>query len=324
LDTEKQKKYYEVTYSPVYNQFKKIIGATAISKDVTGRKIKEQEIQNLLENKTILLFSLQQKQEEELRQTNEELMTLNNQLSTDRQQLLQTTEELQERNFELDQIMYKTSHDIRSPIASILGLLSLLEAEDASKTVKEYLGFLQKRVSDLDRFTKSMLNYGKTQRLEIEYQKIDFQKIIDECLLDLKYHPKFEKIKININIKKTKFEAVSDEFRLKIIFGNIISNAVKYQKEYQTNNFLKINININEDITDICFEDNGMGIEEKYIPKIFDMFFRATEKSDGSGLGMYIVKQTIKKLGGTISVQSKVNKGTKFCFILPNGTETAD
>lgn len=300
-DLKGEVRYYEVTYSPVFNFFKKIIGATAISRDITEKRKHDIEVQNLLEEKTNLLIHLEQHheemamQDEELRQTNEELFTINNQLVTDREKLLDITEELQARNFELDQIMYKTSHDIRSPITSILGLLNLLEDEEKSENVNEYLSFLRKRINDLDRFTKMMLEHGKSQRAELMPQEIDFEHLIHHVMDELKYHPNFSNLKVNINIKNENgYIFKSDIFRLKIIFGNLISNAVKYQNITQENSYLDINIKIEEEKIIVNLKDNGIGIEEKYISKIFDMFFRATDRGDGSGLGMYIESKRLK------------------------------
>ncbi|TAE72205.1 MAG: PAS domain-containing sensor histidine kinase [Bacteroidetes bacterium] len=317
--------YYEVTYSPVFDNYKKIIGATAISRDITERKKHDFAIQNLLEEKTNLLIHLEQQheemamQDEELRQTNEELFTINNQLVTDREKLLDISEELQARNFELDQIMYKTSHDIRSPITSVLGLLNLLDDEEKSETITQYLSFLRKRVNDLDRFTKMMLEHGKSQRAEVVADKIDFELLINHALDELKYHPNFSTLKLSVNIKNEKnIEFKTDEFRLKIVLANLISNAIKYQNTNLENSFLDIDIVIEEHKCKVVLKDNGIGIEEKYISKIFDMFFRATDKCEGSGLGMYIVKQTIKKLEGNISLESELNKGTTVSFELAN------
>lgn len=324
-DLKGETRYYEVTYSPVFNFYKKIIGATAISRDITEKRKHDLEIQNLLEEKTNLLMHLEQQheemamQDEELRQTNEELFTINNQLVSDREKLLDITEELQARNFELDQIMYKTSHDIRSPITSVLGLLNLLDDEEKSENVSEYLSFLRKRINDLDRFTKMMLEHGKSQRAELIPQSVNFSEMLNNVLDELKYHSYFSNLKVNIAIEnKENVIFKTDIFRLKIIFSNLISNAVKYQNITQKESYLNINIVVDAEKIVANLQDNGIGIDEKYIPKIFDMFFRATDKGDGSGLGMYIVKQTIKKLNGNIRIESQLNQGTNVEFKIQN------
>ncbi len=99
---------------------------------------------------------------------------------------------------------------------------------------------------------------------------------------------------------------------------NLISNAIKYRR--LENIFSEINIKITIDHlrAEIIFSDNGIGISESNLAKIFEMFYRATEQSDGSGIGLYIVKNAVEKLGGQIYVASRIGQGTRFNIILPN------
>jgi signal transduction histidine kinase len=110
----------------------------------------------------------------------------------------------------------------------------------------------------------------------------------------------------------------SDAFRLRIIFKNLISNAIKYMNLRRPDNFIWFTIDTDANAMQLKVQDNGIGIDQAYIDRIFSMFFRATERSDGSGLGLYIVKQTVQRLGGTISLQSTLDEGTQFSIFLPN------
>jgi signal transduction histidine kinase len=129
--------------------------------------------------------------------------------------------------------------------------------------------------------------------------------------------PHSDRLQVQITIQRSA-EFWSDAFRIDIILKNFISNAIKYMNLVQEENFVQFNISITQKEGIIQISDNGLGIDKQYQPKIFDMFFRATEKSDGSGLGLYIVKQAIETLGGNISVESKPGKGTIFRILLPN------
>ena len=104
---------------------------------------------------------------------------------------------------------------------------------------------------------------------------------------------------------------------MRIIVGNIVSNAYKYYNP-TIKSTLKIEASINPMFAEIKFHDNGIGIKREHIKKVFDMFYRATEKSQGSGLGMYIVKQAIDKLKGSIDVKSTHGKGTVIKVVVPN------
>ena len=194
----------------------------------------------------------------------------------------------------------------------------MLAQEVTQNATMWYLSFVEKRMLDLDRFTRSMLSYGKEQRSEVRFTPIDFEEIVQHCWLDLQYLPTFARLNKTFQIQKNYLAFQSDPFRLAIIFSNILSNAVKYQNTQRDDSFVDIKIVQNYDHALVTIRDNGIGVEQSYIDKVFDMFFRATDKSDGSGLGMYIVQQTIERLDGEISFESKVGEGTIITMRLPN------
>jgi signal transduction histidine kinase len=103
---------------------------------------------------------------------------------------------------------------------------------------------------------------------------------------------------------------------------NILSNSIKYSDRRKANRFIKVNATVSENNCAIAIEDNGLGIEEQYLDKIFDMYFRAHTSLKGTGLGLYIVKDTIERLGGSIKVESVPGKGTTFFIELPNFINT--
>ncbi|MDX2301333.1 MAG: PAS domain S-box protein [Microscillaceae bacterium] len=248
----------------------------------------------------------------------EEIHTSNEKLIANQEILQRALTELSDRNFELDQLVYKISHDLRSPLSTILGLVNLMKLEKLSSEIGQYVNHIENRVLKLDGFVKSMLNYAKANRTQIKVELIDFEEIIFNCLADLEYIEHFKRVHTDIQIKGDKNFFKSDHLKIKVVFSNIISNAFKYMNPKVEPNFLRIYIQIDMKQAFIQFIDNGIGIHAEYIDKIFNMFFRATEKSDGSGLGMYIVKQTIDKLDGEITVESELGVGTTFKIRIPN------
>jgi PAS domain S-box-containing protein len=225
-------------------------------------------------------------------------------------------DELVERNFELDQLVYKTSHDLRSPLRSVLGLTNLMKVENP-KIKQEYFDRIDDRILKMDEFIKSMLNYSRANRLELKNESVIFPDIIAACVADLEYLEGFSDFNIIENYSGNLAKVKVDKLRLGIVFSNLISNAFKYRNIKAKESFLKINVSYNYKLLIIVFEDNGIGIAKKYIDNVFDMFFRATEKSDGSGLGMYIVKQAVDKLHGSVSIESKRGVGTKIVIKIP-------
>jgi signal transduction histidine kinase len=228
-----------------------------------------------------------------------------------------TLEELSERNFELDQLMYKTSHDLRSPLSSILGLINLAHLDGNKDNYLVYLNKIEGRVKKLDEFIRSMLNYARVNRTEIFNEQINLREVITSCIHELAYLENFSAVKTEVRIDHETIPFKSDALRIKIIISNIISNAYKYYNS-TVKSYLKIKVKITPLSIVMSFRDNGIGIKKEYVNKVFDMFYRATEKSQGSGLGMYIVKQAVDKLKGTIGVKSTFGKGTTIKIVLPN------
>ncbi|UII34094.1 PAS domain S-box protein [Fulvivirga ulvae] len=255
--------------------------------------------------------------EDKLTKLNEELRKQNLALANREEELNVALRELSDRNFELDQLVYKTSHDLRSPLTSILGLVNIAKIDEDRGHQAEYLGRIEKSILKLDEFVRSMLNYAKASRTEVKMEPFELKALIENCITDLEYLESFKQVKTTLIIEGDSKSFTSDPLRLKIIFSNIISNAYKYVNSEVRNSYLKIKAVFTPTELIITFKDNGIGIHRSQIKKIFDMFYRATEKSEGSGLGMYIVKQSINKLGGEISVESKVNVGTTFKIVLP-------
>ncbi|WP_299462248.1 PAS domain S-box protein [uncultured Microscilla sp.] len=226
--------------------------------------------------------------------------------------------ELKRANSELDSFVYRASHDLRAPLRSILGLVSLIRIEPSSEERENYLGMMEKSAKKLDNFISDLTNLSRNSRLEMTIEEIDFEELIEETLENHQFMKGADRVQITTDIVKNGHTFYSNYSRLGIIFQNMMSNAIKYQNPDIDNPFLKIDIELSEKGATLTFTDNGRGIEDKFIGQIFDMFFRATQKSYGSGLGLYITKQAIRKIKGRVYVSSQVGQGTSFKILLPN------
>ncbi|PIB35132.1 hypothetical protein BFP72_06845 [Reichenbachiella sp. 5M10] len=233
------------------------------------------------------------------------------------EELLDANQELKKINEEMDRFVYSTSHDLRAPLLSILGLLNIIEKENKQYDIQGYLKLLRDSTVNLDKFISDIIDYSRNSRLDVEKKEVDIAAIINESFKHLNYLPGCSTVLKLINIDaKEKFYC--DERRLTIIFNNVISNAIKYQNPDIHDSYINIEAVIDEKKMTVEIEDNGIGIEESYLQKIFDMFYRASPDSKGSGLGLYIVKETIQKLNGQITVKSTLGMGTKFSLLIPN------
>jgi signal transduction histidine kinase len=222
-------------------------------------------------------------------------------------------------NAELDQFVYSTSHDLMAPLSSVKGLINLTRLTNDSKEVNTYLAMMEERVESLQKFIRDISDYSRNARIEMVKTPISVHKLVRSILENLRFYPNAEKIDISLEIP-TDLEIISDPNRIQIIIGNLITNSFKYADFSKDNSFLKINASVLSNQLEIKIEDNGVGIKEDYINSIFEMFFQATEKSEGSGLGLYIVKQAVEKLNGTIQVNSKYGMGASFLVSLPLNT----
>lgn len=227
--------------------------------------------------------------------------------------------ELKKINKELDSFVYSVSHNLRAPLMSVLGLLDLAKHENQNNRseLDLYFSMMETSIHKLDETVKEILDYSRNARQNLSIEKIDLRKMIDDHFEKMQFMPGSQHIQRFIAINE-KASFYSDNYRLSVIMNNLISNAIKYHDPEKETPFIRIAVDVDEEKAVMIFEDNGIGIEERYLEKVFDMFFRGTEKNKGAGLGLYIVKEAIDKLGGKISIQSKVGQGTLFAIELPN------
>lgn len=286
--------------------------------DITERKkIREK----LKEQNKKLSFQNEEKQKraDELFIANQKLAIQNEDIEKRSIELSITNKELQKTNYELDRFVYSASHDLRSPLKSLLGLSDLITEDlDQENIIQlELMGMMKKSILKLDNFIEDILQYSRNARTGVEKEEISFKETLQDFIEEHEHLGGAKEIKLKVEIHQD-LKFVSDKKRVEIVLNNLISNAIKYKDLSKENPALIVNIKCSKEQAIISIKDNGIGIDIKHIEKIFEMFYRATKASQGSGLGLYIVKETLDKLNGTISVDSELGKGTTFIVTLPN------
>jgi signal transduction histidine kinase len=224
--------------------------------------------------------------------------------------------ELKIRNTELDNFVYKVSHDLRAPLSSILGLVNLANMRGNDDDPSMYMSLIGRKVEQLDHFISDVLSHSKNLKQDVTIEKVDLKQIVASAFTDLAYLRTSDVVSSEINIEGQDFYC--DRWRLAEIFRNLISNAIKYRRLDIPRPLVKVSVKVSNIEAEISFSDNGIGIEPDKLLNIFEMFYRASTQSDGSGLGLYIVKNAVEKLGGQIDVFSRPMQGTEFKIILPN------
>lgn len=236
------------------------------------------------------------------------------------QELRSKNEELEKANRELDKFVYSASHDMRAPLSTLRGLLNLAKKTDDRDEIKDFHEKMVNRIHTMEGFIKEVTDYSRNARLELKISRINLKSLLDEVIASFEFLLNEISMKYIIEVDR-KLELISDEGRLKVILNNLVSNAIKYHDPDKTRRFFKVMAFLKDNWCYISISDNGIGIPLEYQQKMFDMFFRASEKSDGSGLGLYIVKETLQRLKGDINCQSQELIGSTFEVRIPVWTE---
>ena len=234
---------------------------------------------------------------------------------TTRKQLKSKVDELEKTNDELNRFVYSTSHDLRSPLANILGILNVARLQKPDNEVNEYFSMIESCVNKMDKFIHKTIEYYKGIRLDNVNEDIDIQKMFQDSIeMCNMQNPQ---IIFDVQVEQP-VQFTNDSFRLSMILNNLISNAVKYQRQDEENPIVKLTARVTDKDARIYIEDNGSGIIEEHLNKIFDIFFRSTDFKNGLGIGLYIVKEALTRIGGEIFVKSEFGKGTAFTLLIPN------
>jgi len=285
------------------------IGVISISTIVLSATVREraeaqqalQEFNESLEGKILARTSELNEEIHNRKQTEENLQRAN--------------QELSKRNTELDNFVYSVSHDLRAPIASVLGLTNLAK-KDLDVVMKDiYLDKIHSSAVLQDDFIKEILDQSRNSRLEIRREEIRFQPLIEDTFDQLKFATSTGKSVEKIVTVNQNTPFYCDQWRLKVILNNIISNSIRYRNGKDP--VIKINVDVSDRVAKLEIRDNGKGIAKEHLDKVCKMFYRATDDGAGSGLGLYIVKEAIDKLHGFIRIDSEVGKGTTVTLEIP-------
>ncbi len=222
---------------------------------------------------------------------------------------------LEKTNRELDRFLYSTSHDLRAPLMSVKGLVMLAQQEASEVPLNKYLDLMEGRIERLDNFIKDIIDYARNGKIILNPEPVVLEELVNEVIGTLKFMEGADKITFVKDIEAN-LQLTTDKGRLLIVLNNLVSNAIKYAHP-GGNCWVKIIARNTDHQLELLIADNGRGIANEHLSKVFDMFYRATEHSKGSGLGLYIVKEAIHRVGGTIHVQSELDKGTTFTIQLP-------
>lgn len=231
------------------------------------------------------------------------------------EKIQRTNQELSKRNTELDNFVYSVSHDLRAPIASVLGLINLAKKDHDVAMKDVYLDMINKSAVQQDHFINEILDQSRNSRLDVKREEIYFEPLIDETFDKLKFATTTGKTVQSIITVRQNKPFFCDRWRLKVILNNIISNSIRYRNGRDP--VIKVYVEVNDRTAFVEIDDNGKGIAKEHLPNVCKMFYRATDDGAGSGLGLYVVKEAIDRLNGSLFIESEVGRGTTVKLEIP-------
>ena len=224
--------------------------------------------------------------------------------------------ELDLANKELERFAYIASHDLKTPLRTIVSYLDLIKKK-----------INQGNLEDIDNYIDFARNGGKKMNMLInevlEYSRLNISKEIDLELVDLNTIVGENVAQLNFVLKEKNALIVSatlpliktNRLMISLLFQNLLENGIKYNAEQKPK--IEVSFTENRENLTLFFKDNGIGIEEKYKEKVFEMFTRLQSDNEGSGMGLAICKKIIERLGGKIWFEANINQGTNFIIQLP-------
>lgn len=234
-----------------------------------------------------------------------------------RRELKAKNERLEKINSEMNQFVYTLSHELRGPLMSISGVSKLAKLESKDPSVLEYFDMVDIAMYKLDDYIFKMLDFYRSTKLENRVAEVDFAELVRQQIDGLRSKWDLSMIDVKIEIEQEEV-FYSDDSKLRVILGNLLTNACQFQKDAVDYKQISLHLRVQNGEALITISDNGVGIDEKYRADVFNLFQRATQKSVGSGLGLYMVKEAVYQLGGKIMLDSEVDRGTTVTVTLPS------
>ncbi|MDQ3073208.1 MAG: PAS domain-containing sensor histidine kinase [Bacteroidota bacterium] len=238
-------------------------------------------------------------------------------LENTKELLKENYSELSRVNKNLDRLIYSAGHELRGPITTIRGIVSLAKNEKDTDAMRHLLSLVEASLEKQEKIVRDLIITAQNQEERLKIERIDFNMLTDGIIDSFKYHPHGKKIRMTFTVDQQK-PFYSDPERIELILSNLVSNALKYHNPDNPHPYIRISVDTGAAGAEICVKDNGLGIEHDYQDRVFELFFRATTVGQGTGLGLFIVKEIVGKLKGKIKLKSLPKKGTEFRISLPS------
>ncbi|MCE1247252.1 MAG: HAMP domain-containing histidine kinase, partial [Firmicutes bacterium] len=229
-----------------------------------------------------------------------------------------TLDNVQKKNEEMEHLINVVSHDLRSPLHAIDNYLSFIDESIretiTDESVFEMMERIHANINNMESLIKDLADFSKAGAISGEEIAVDLNSLVNDIVVNIQW----QFGKSNFVVEMDKLPTIRmDPRRVHQVFENLLSNAYKFRQEGNPSE-TKIKVLYKKNNIEFEISDNGIGVSERHHDRIFDLFYRAKEKTaDGSGAGLAITRKIINTHGGRIWLDSKNGEGTTFRFTLP-------
>lgn len=238
--------------------------------------------------------------------------------ATEKAQRKEAEEKLQVKVDELKNLVYRISHDIRGPICSIKGVVSLIENSYEKKIdeITDYVGMISQVNKKMEGIVLNLSSFQFIYGDEIKVDAIDSEDFFAKLKKEISEIDGFEDVDFQLTCKGLKHYHCEYNLLFSIFF-NLIHNAIVFSDKSKPDSRVTCFVDVTEDGIRLMVDDNGIGIPENIQDKIFGMFYRGNRLSRGAGLGLYIAKSILDRFNGKIRIESRENIGTIALVVIP-------
>ena len=235
-------------------------------------------------------------------------------------QQVKILEKLEKSDKYKTEFLSNMSHEIRSPINSIIGFSEMLkDVKNNEDKLNKYIEIIQNSSESLIKIVNDILDFSKIEEGKLEINKTNFNlnNVLEDLYLTNKNKLKNKNVELRLNSPKTINKILNDSFRFEQIINNLVNNSIKFTQK----GYIEIGYKKQENTIEFYVKDTGIGISQDDQTKIFNRYSQAKSKNidnSGHGLGLSISKELVKLMGGEIWVKSELGKGSTFFFTLPN------
>jgi signal transduction histidine kinase len=232
-----------------------------------------------------------------------------------KKKIIEQNNSLQLINAGLDKFVFNVTHDLRSPLASLLGIINLIDEENDPEQIKSYTSSMKNSLEKQDQFIHEMLAVIKDKHLGIIKEECNLLNIVDNVIAQNQYRKDGREVCFYKELELHKITC--DPLKLKVILNNLVSNSIKYSDSKKPEQWVRVKTRrINTNVV-IEVEDNGIGIKKADQECIFDEFYQSGDNKKSSGVGLYLVKDAVTQLNGSIEVKSEPGLYSKFIISIP-------